>query len=148
MDQLDKKILNLVQHDFPLATHPFRSLSKTAGIPEHKFISRLKKMRTGRLIRRLGATLNTQRLGFSSTLVALHVPKHKLNKTARLINAYGNVTHNYLRDHYYNVWFTFTGKTRAEVLKVINRIKKQTCLNDFLELPAQRVFKRKVVFKF
>jgi DNA-binding Lrp family transcriptional regulator len=148
MELLDRKILNLVQRDFPLAPNPFAVTGKALGVTEAEVIKRLKRMKSKKLIRRIGSTLNTGRLGMASTLIALHVPKQKINKTALIINACGNVTHNYLRRHYYNIWFTLTARTKQELVKIIKSIKKRAGINEIMDLPARTMFKREVIFKF
>ena len=148
IEQSDKKILNLLQRDFPLTPRPFAVIGEKLGISEAEVIARLKRMKSKNLIRRIGSTLDTGRVGMGSTLVALHAPKQKINKAARIINAYGNVTHNYLRNHYYNIWFTLTAKTRRELMRIIKNIKKRAAIEEMMELPARKLFKREVVFKF
>ena len=149
LDKTDKKILNIIQTGIPLVTNPFLLLGDEIGISEDEVIKRLKKLKTAGALRRLGATLNKSELGREGTLVAMKVPKDKIDEVANIINAYDEITHNYVRSSDdgkvdYNLWFTITGlKERIE--EIIKEISKKADY-PFLNLPADITFKIGVKF--
>ena len=106
MDEIDKKILNILQKEFPLEERPFYAIAEKCGISEEEALSRIQKMKDEGIIRRIGAVFDGAKLGRVSTLCAARVPQDKLEKFVNAVNVSKGVTHNYLRDNEYNVWFT------------------------------------------
>jgi DNA-binding Lrp family transcriptional regulator len=84
-------------------------------------------------------------LGYASELVAMKVPRERLDEVAQLVNGYEGVTHNYERDGEYNLWFTITASTRAELDRCVAEVRERSRVGDILLLPASRVFKSRVV---
>ncbi len=146
MDQLDKDLLNLIQSNFPISPEPFKEIGEVLGISEEEVIERVKRLKENGIIRRIGASLNSQALGHTSTLLGAKVPEERLESFVEEVNKYPGVTHNYLRDHDYNVWFTFIAKDRATIDKALEEIKGRSQVQDILDLPAIRLFKVKVDF--
>lgn len=148
MDEIDKTILNIIQTDFPVDIKPFDLLAKRVGIGEDEVLKRIKKLKETGIIRRIGAVFDTRKLGFASTLCAARVSEEKLKKFVEIVNSYPGVTHNYRRNHEYNVWFTFMASTEEEVKKSLTEISKKTGITDILNMPARRNFKIDVSFNF
>ncbi len=148
MDNIDKKIINRIQADFPICSEPYKQLGKELGLTEGEVIQRLNTLKQKGYIRRLGAVFNSQKLGFSSTLLALKVPPARIDEVAEIINAYKGVTHNYLRQTDYNMWFTLTAESDERLSDTIAEIKEKTGISDLLNLPAIKLFKINVNFKF
>lgn len=148
MDEIDKTILNIIQTDFPIDTKPFDLLAKRVGIGEDEVLKRIKKLKETGIIRRIGAVFDTRKLGFASTLCAARVSEEKLKEFVEIVNSYPGVTHNYRRNHEYNVWFTFMAPTEEEVKKSLTEISKKTGITDILNMPARRNFKIDVSFNF
>lgn len=148
MDEIDKTILNIIQTDFPVDTKPFDLLAKRVGIGEDEVLKRIKKLKETGIIRRIGAVFDTRKLGFASTLCAARVSEEKLKEFVEIVNSYPGVTHNYRRNHEYNVWFTFMAPTEEEVKKSLTEISKKTGITDILNMPARRNFKIDVSFNF
>ncbi len=146
IDQIDRKLLNLIQADFPLSPEPYREIGETLGINEEEVLARLKNMIDSGLIRRLGGIFDSKMLGYHSTLCAMRVDEKRIDEVAAVVNAYPGVTHNYLREHEFNMWFTLTAPSKEELDQCITRIKIDTGINDVLILPAQKLFKIKVNF--
>ena len=108
MDNTDKKLLDIVQDGFPLTSEPYREIASLLGVSEQDVIPRLKRLKDEGIIRRIGAIFDSKKLGYCSTLCAMKVPDQRIDEVALIINEYNGVTHNYLRNHEYNVWFTIT----------------------------------------
>lgn len=141
MDETDRKILNMLQREFPLAREPFRVLAERAGTDEDDFLGRVRSLKEQGIIRRIGAVFDAAGAGFASTLCAAKVPIGRLEQFTEVVNSYRGVTHNYLRDHAYNVWFTFIGPTREAIEESLSHISKQTGITDILSMPVKRRFK-------
>lgn len=147
VDEVDRSILNVIQVEFPISPRPFRDLGGRLGIPEQEVIRRVKAMRSLGIIRRIGGSFDSRKLGFSSTLCAAKVPQERVDHFNDVINAYPGVTHNYRRNHAYNIWFTFIGETQEEIDRALEEIARETGVHDILSLPARRTFKIKVNFE-
>ena len=146
MDNVDRKLLDIMQDSFPLVSEPYREIAVSLGTSAADVISRLKKMRETGIIRRMGAIFDSKKLGYCSTLCAMKVPDHRIDEVARIINEYTGVTHNYLRDHEFNVWFTITARSRPELNGIMAEIQEKSGLHNLIDLPATRMFKIRVRF--
>lgn len=146
LDQTDRKILNRLQSDFPLKERPFQVVAEEIGLTEDEVIDRLNRLKKGGIIRRIGGNFVPERLGFVSTLCAARVPEDKIEEFARTVNQYPGVTHNYVRDNEYNIWFTFIAPSREEIHKNLEEISQSTGIDDILNLPSTRVFKIRAKF--
>lgn len=147
IDEKDRKILNQIQVDFPIDSRPYKILAEKIGICEDELIQRINQMKKDLLIRRIGGNFSPDRLGYYSTLCAAKVPEDKIKVFTRTVNEYSGVTHNYKRDHEFNIWFTFI-ETSVEIIKTnLENIKKKTQVETILNLPATRVFKISANFK-
>ena len=112
MDDTDKALLNIIQSGFPIESRPYAVLGEKTGISEEEALERVRKMRKKRIIRRMGANFQSKKLGWVSTLCAAKVPADRMEAFTALVNAEPGVTHNYEREHSYNIWFTFIGPSR------------------------------------
>lgn len=146
LDELDRKLLDIIQADFPLAPRPYLELGRRLGIGELEAYERVRKMRSSGLIRRLGANFQSSRLGFASTLCAAKVPPDRLQAFIEAVNAIPGVTHNYERDHVYNIWFTLICRSREEASAILKDLEAATGIAA-LNLPATRLFKIRVNFE-
>lgn len=147
MDTLDKDILNEIQSDFPLVSRPYQALGKRVGLSEKEMLERVRKLKEMGIIRRIGGNFHSNRLNFASTLCAAKVPEEKLELFVDAVNAYPGVTHNYLRNHTYNVWFTFIAEDREYIRSALAKIAEESGVEEILNLPAVKVFKIKVNFE-
>lgn len=141
MDEIDKKILNILQKEFPLEEHPFFIVGERCGISEDETISRVQKMKDEGIIRRIGAVFDGAKLGRVSTLCAACVPENKIDEFVKVVNANKNVTHNYQRDNEYNIWFTVSAENAKELEKFLIEVKEKTGVMDILDMRAVRTFK-------
>jgi DNA-binding Lrp family transcriptional regulator len=141
MDDIDKKILNILQKEFPLEERPFLIVAERCGINEEDALSRIQKMKDKGIIRRIGAVFDGAKLGRISTLCAARVHQDKLEEFVNVVNANKGVTHNYLRDNEYNIWFTINAATAEELESFLADLKKKTSVTDILDMRAVRTFK-------
>jgi siroheme decarboxylase len=106
LTELDKRLLNLMQGSFPIAARPYRHVAAEAGISEREAIDRVRQLIDERIIRQVTPIFDTRALGYSSMLVAAKVDPENPWRAANLINEHPGVSHNYLRNHEFNIWFT------------------------------------------
>lgn len=146
LDATDRRILDVIQTDFPLAPRPYAVLGQRLGLSEEEVFARVRALRRRRIIRRLGANFQSAKLGFVSTLCAARVPEERLEAFIAAVNAEPGVTHNYLRDHAYNVWFTLISPSREASRAILDSLTRRTGVS-ILNLPATRLFKIRVDFR-
>jgi len=146
IDASDRAILNRIQSDFPISARPYREIAKELGLTEAEVLDRIRRLKAAGIIRRIGGNFVPGRLGYVSTLCAARVPVDKIEDFAAAVNRYPGVTHNYLRDNSYNVWFTFIAPSMAEIEGHLAAIAAATGIEDILNLPATHVFKIKAQF--
>ncbi len=148
MNQKEKEILKILQSDFPVVENPYQVLAKRIGLSPKQLIAKIKKFKQEKIIRRVGAVTSAKHLGYKSLLIAACVKPQFVEKTALFISSFENVTHNYLRKAEYNLWFTFSAKTKKEITAFIDNLKKRRGVEEVLCLPATQTFKIKAEFKF
>jgi DNA-binding Lrp family transcriptional regulator len=148
MDHLDRSLLNTVQTSFPIAARPYQALAELAGTTEQHAWQRVQAIRQEGLIRRLGGVFDSHRLGYVSTLCAAKVPEEKIQPLADLLQGIPGITHNYLRNHTYNMWFTLIASSQGEVDKTLNLIKEFLGSSEVYSLPATALYKISVDFDF
>ena len=148
LDETDRRILAIIQAEFPLCRRPYRDIARRAGMPVGDVLERVRNLRRRGIIRRIGGVLDSRRLGLVGTLVALRVPTDRIDEVAAIINALPNVTHNYLREHDYNMWFTVTAGSREEVAAIVERLRRETSIDDLLDLPSEQTYKINVRLDF
>jgi len=149
MDDLDRRILDALQHDFPLRERPFDVLAEELGVDPELLWRRVQAMRKGGVIRRLGASLDSRRLGFCSTLAAVRVPPDVVDRAAGAVGRHSEVTHSYLRDHEFNIWFTLIAADEARIDTILREIRDELALepSDVLNLPMKQLFKLDARFR-
>jgi siroheme decarboxylase len=106
LDDLDKRLLNLMQGQFPIAPRPYQHVAAEAGIPEAEVMARVQYLLDERIIRQVTPIFDTRALGYASMLVAAKVDPENPWRAANIINEHPGVSHNYLRNHEFNIWFT------------------------------------------
>ncbi len=143
----NREILNNIQVDFPIDSRPYKILAQKLGLHEDDLIQRINQMKEDLLIRRIGGNFSPDRLGYYSTLCAAKVPDDKIELFTKTVNAYSGVTHNYKRDHEFNIWFTFIASSVEIINDSLQQIQKATNIETILNLPATKVFKISANFK-
>jgi DNA-binding Lrp family transcriptional regulator len=143
LDELDKKLLNLMQGKFPLAPRPYAEVAKLAEVPEEEVLERVERLLRERIIRQVTPIFDTRVLGYKSMLVAASVDPENPHRAAKIVNSHPGVSHNYLRNHDFNMWFTIavepdSGLGLDGTLEVIQR---ETGAESIRQLPTLRLFK-------
>jgi DNA-binding Lrp family transcriptional regulator len=146
LDTIDRAILNRIQSDFPITSRPYMPIADEVGISEDDVLKRLVRLKEKGIIRRIGGNFVPNKLGFVSTLCAAKVPEDMIESFAKIVNRYPGVTHNYLRDNKYNIWFTFIAPSMEVIEANLENISKETGISDIINLPATKVFKIKAHF--
>ncbi|MBK7387081.1 MAG: AsnC family transcriptional regulator [Methanothrix sp.] len=146
MEEIDLRLLSLVQEGFPLTSRPFRDLGEVLGLGEREVIERLDALQERGLVRRIGPILDMRRLGRSGILAALKVSRDEADELAEIVNQYQEISHNYLRPNEsgYNMWFTVSA-TEERIQEVLAEIRRSTG-RRMLVLPTGRIFKIGVKF--
>ena len=143
LDDLDKRLLNLMQGSFPLAARPYQHVASNAGIGEEQVIERVKRLLGERIIRQVTPIFDTRALGYSSMLVAAKVDPENPWRAANVINDHPGVSHNYLRNHEFNIWFTIATEPDSPLglegtLEVLSR---EAGAESIRQLPTLKLFK-------
>jgi DNA-binding Lrp family transcriptional regulator len=143
LDELDKRLLNLLQGSFPLAPRPYAGVAELAGVPEDEVLRRTRRLLEERIIREITPIYDTRVLGYRSMLVASRVDPENPWRAAKIINSHPGVSHNYLRDHDFNIWFTIATEPDSTLglegtLEVLQRL---TGAESVRQLPTLRLFK-------
>ena len=146
MDDIDKAILNRIQSDFPIASRPYLTIADELKLTEAEVLDRISRLKQAGIIRRIGGNFVPAKLGYVSTLCAAKVPEDKIERFADVVNRFPGVTHNYLRENSFNVWFTFIAPSMEEIEQNLKDIEQETGITEILNLPATRVFKIKAQF--
>ena len=146
LDEVDKGLINSSQAEFPLTRQPFADIGANLGLGEGEVIRRIVRLKEIRVIRAIGPVFDSRSLGYRSTLVAMSVADDRLEEAARIVNGHPEVSHNYLRDDSFNMWFTLAvpaeGDIESELQTLAGKVKPERMLN----LPAVRLFKLDVFF--
>jgi siroheme decarboxylase len=148
MDEIDKKLLNLLQREFPLVLEPYTALAGSLGISELEVMDRVDALLKRNILRKIGASVAPRTVGRTTTLVAASVMPDKLDDVATAVSAYPEVTHNYGREHEFNLWFTLVCRDRGEIGRICGEVKQMDGVLSLLELPATHLFKLDVFFDF
>jgi DNA-binding Lrp family transcriptional regulator len=106
LDRIDQELLNLVQVDFPVVPRPFAFLGEKLEVGEDDVIARIDALKRNKIIRQISAIFDTRALGYKSSLVATRAPAERVDEVADVISGHPGVSHNYRRDHEFNIWWT------------------------------------------
>src|SRR3989339_1011603 len=147
IDNTNKTLLNNIQMDFRIDPRPFHIIAQKLGLTEAEVIRRIRQMKKDLLIRRIGGNFSPDKLGYYSTLCTARVPEEKIDLFTQIVNSYAGVTHNYQRDHDFNIWFTFIAPSVEIIQKSLKEISEATQVEPILNLPATKVFKISANFK-
>ena len=147
MDEMDRMILNEIQSHFPIEARPYQVLGEKLGCSEEEALQRVKDLKDREVIRRIGANCNSRKLGYTSTLCAAKVPSSLMERFVEVVNSYMGVTHNYRRDHDYNIWFTLIAPSEEKIERILREIIELTGVGEVISLPAERLFKIQVDFE-
>jgi siroheme decarboxylase len=143
LDELDRRLLNLMQGSFPIAARPYQHVAALAEVSEAETMSRLQRLLDKRIIRQVTPIFDTRALGYSSMLVAAKVDPEHPHRAAQVINEHPGVSHNYLRNHDFNLWFTIATEPDSALglegtLEVLAR---EAGAESVRQLPTLKLFK-------
>jgi DNA-binding Lrp family transcriptional regulator len=141
MDVIDRRLLNLVQKGFPLVARPFAAIGERLGISEENALARTQRLKNAGIIRQISAIFDSRRLGYSSTLVAMDIPEQHIDESAGRISEHAGVSHNYKRDHSFNLWFTLTLPPGADLEAEVTQLSDVAPARRTRILPALRLYK-------
>jgi DNA-binding Lrp family transcriptional regulator len=143
LDDLDKRLLNLMQGRFPIAPRPYEAVATEAGITEQEAIDRVKRLLDERIIRQVTPIFDTRALGYSSMLVAAKVDPENPWRAANVINEHPGVSHNYLRNHEFNIWFTIATEpdSRLGLDGTLEALAREAGAESVRQLPTLKLFK-------
>jgi siroheme decarboxylase len=147
LDNINKKILNNIQTEFPIHPRPYKIIGERLSLSEEEVITRIERMKKDMLIRRIGGNFSPDKLGYVSTLCTAQVPEDKIAHFIKTVNEYSGVTHNYQREHLFNIWFTFIAQSVEDINENLTKISETTGIAPILNLPATKVFKISANFK-
>jgi DNA-binding Lrp family transcriptional regulator len=140
---MKQEILSRIQKKFPLVERPFGTIGEELGISEDEVIAILQEEKRNNIIRQTSAIFDTKRLGYRSSLVAFKIPKEKIDAAVEIINLHPGISHNYERNHEFNIWFTLAvaPDSRLGIEKTLEILAKLTEADDYIMLPTLKLFK-------
>jgi DNA-binding Lrp family transcriptional regulator len=146
MDEIDRKLLAILQEGFPLTSRPYRDLGEVVGVAEPEVMARLAALHKYGLIRRIGPILDLRKMGLAGMLAACQVLVEEADNVAGVVSEYPEVSHNYLRPNEsgYNLWFTVSAR-EDRIGEILREIGERTG-RKLLVLPTGKIFKIGVKF--
>jgi len=141
LDDIDKKLLNEIQWVFPLVDRPYLEIASRYGISERDVMQKIKSMKQTCLIRQINAIFDTRRLGYKSALVAFAVSPDKLDYIAEKVNEHPGVSHNYERNHEFNMWFTLAVPPGSDMKNDLERMAALNGVIKYRVLPTLKLYK-------
>jgi DNA-binding Lrp family transcriptional regulator len=143
LDETDKRLLNLMQGSFPLVERPYAEVARMAELSEDEVLRRTRRLLDERIIREVTPIFDTRVLGYSSMLVAAKVDAEHPWRAAKIINEHPGVSHNYLRDHDFNLWFTIATEpgSKLGLQGTLDVLAELTGAQSIRQLPTLRLFK-------
>jgi DNA-binding Lrp family transcriptional regulator len=141
IDETDRKLLNDIQWVFPLVDRPYQELGKNYGISEQEVMRRVAGLKKLGLIRQINAIFDTRRLGYKSALIAFAVKPDKLDEVAEKINEHPGVSHNYERNHEYNMWFTLAVPPDSDMKDELDKMSALDGVIKYRLLPTLKMYK-------
>lgn len=147
IDEVDKKIIGLIQGDLPLLPRPYAAMAQKIGLTEEEFMGRIKGLKRRGILRRFGATLRHQEAGFSSNaMVAWFVPDDRVEEIGKIMARFKEVTHCYQRrpqkDWRYNLYTMIHGINHEQCYEIAEEMSLSTGIDDYVLLFSEREFKK------
>jgi DNA-binding Lrp family transcriptional regulator len=141
LEEIDRELLNAVQWDFPLDAQPYAVLSERLGIPEDEVMTRLGRVKELGVLRQLSAIFDTRALGYSSSLVAAKVDADRIDEAADVISRHPGVSHNYKRNHPYNLWYTIAVPPGDDLQAHVDVLHRESGAHITRVLPTLKLYK-------
>ena len=149
MDDLDRRIISELQENFPLEPNPYEIIAGHLGINTEQLWERVVSLKESGIIRRMGFSIDSRKMGYSSTLTAIRVSPEKIEKACELIAEYPQITHSYLREDEFNIWFTVIAEDGDHISAILDELRLKLGLSeaDIMDLPVKKLFKLDARFK-
>ena len=143
LDETDKRLMNLLQSSFPLDPEPFALVASEAELETEDVLARTQRLLDNRIIREITPIFDTRALGYESMLVAAKVDEENPQRAAKIVNAHPGVSHNYLRTHEFNLWFTIATPPDSQLglQGTLQALIEETGATSMRELPTLTLFK-------
>ncbi len=141
LDDTDQLLLNLIQTEFPLVTRPFAALGERLGESESAVMERYARLKDDRIIRQVSAIFDTRKLGYRSSLVATAVDESRVDEAAAVISAHPGVSHNYRRDHEFNIWWTIAVPPQERLETHVQALHRLAGASSTRILPTLKLYK-------
>jgi len=143
LDETDKRLMNLLQSSFPLDPEPFALIASEAELELDDVLARTQRLLDGRIIREITPIFDTRALGYESMLVAAKVDPESPQRAARIVNSHPGVSHNYLRTHEFNLWFTIATPpdSKLGIEGTLEALMRETGATSMRQLPTLTLFK-------
>ena len=140
---MKNEILSRIQKKFPLVAKPFEAIANELNITENEVLTILQKEKADGIIRQTSAIFDTKRLGYKSSLVAFKIPHAKIDDAVEVINSHPGISHNYERNHDFNIWFTLgiSPDSKLGLETTVKLLAKLTQADDYIMLPTLKLFK-------
>ena len=146
LSTFDRALLNLLQSNIPICSHPFAALADQLGTDEQTVLNRLRELKSAGCLRRIGTFFDSNGLGYRGVLVALAVEQNAVESVADTINRYVGITHNYEREGRFNLWFTLLSPSLECEQHVLEHISNLPGVNDMIRLKSNKKYKVNVQF--
>ena len=143
LEYMKDEILSRIQKKFPLVERPFKEIADELNISEDEVLAILQEQKKSNIIRQTSAIFDTKRLGYISSLVAFKIPSDKISDAVKIINSHPGISHNYERNHDFNIWFTVAVSPNSK-LGLVNTVKllaEATDADEYIILPTLKLFK-------
>ena len=143
IEKIDNELLNHLQSNFPLVEEPFLEIGKSLSISESEVIERIEKLKEINYIRQISAIFDTRSMKYKSSLIAMSYEDSEIDSAAQVINQHPGVTHNYKRNHFYNLWFTLAVPPDSilGLEKTVEILKSESNAKSARILPTLKLFK-------
>jgi DNA-binding Lrp family transcriptional regulator len=143
LDDFDRRLLNAMQGSFPIEPRPYVAVARDLGVPEERVLTRVQELIDDRIIRQVTPIFDTRALGFGSMLVAARVDPEHPWRAAKIVNSHPGVSHNYLRNHAFNMWFTIAVEedSKLGLQGTLDVLQELTGAESIRQLPTLKLFK-------
>jgi len=141
LSSLEARLLDLIQAEFPLSVEPYADLGQRLGISQDEVMEHIRRLKAKGIVREIGPVLDSRRLGYQTTLVAMKVSQDYLEKAAKIINEHPGVSHGYEREHRFNLWFTLSLPPQADLKAELGRLSQAIGAETAFSLPVLKQFK-------
>ncbi len=141
IDPIDGQLLNRIQGDFPVVARPFAELANWLETDEQDVIVRIDGLKQRGVIRQISAIFDTRQLGYKSSLVAMQIPHERIDQAAEVINRHPGVSHNYRRNHAFNLWFTVAVPPSVDIARTVELLGDEAQATSTRLMPTIRLFK-------